>query len=61
MCHCSQKRIRHMLLMLKPEDLDEMAQNGPFPIQVRCHYCNSSYDFDEQQIETVAEERRSRS
>lgn len=60
MCHCSHKRIRHMLLMLKPEDLDEMAQNGPFPIQIRCHYCSTSYDFDEQQMKEISEERRSR-
>jgi molecular chaperone Hsp33 len=59
MCHCSPKRIRQMLLMLKPEDLDEMASNGPFPIQIRCHYCNTSYDFDEEQMKAISEERRS--
>jgi molecular chaperone Hsp33 len=46
--------------MLKPEDLDEMARNGPFPIQIRCHYCNTSYDFDEQQMKTISVERRSK-
>jgi molecular chaperone Hsp33 len=60
MCHCNQKRIRHMLLMLKAEDLDEMARNGPFPIQIRCHYCSTSYDFDEQQMKTISMERRSK-
>jgi molecular chaperone Hsp33 len=60
MCHCSHKRIRHMLLMLKPEDLDEMAHNGPFPIQVRCHYCNTSYDFDQQQMKAISVERHSK-
>ncbi len=60
MCHCSRKRIRHMLLMLKPEDLDEMAHNGPFPIQIRCHYCNTSYDFDEQQMKAISAERHSK-
>jgi molecular chaperone Hsp33 len=59
MCHCSQRHIRRMLLMLKPEDLDEMASNGPFPIQIRCHYCNTSYDFDEQEMKAISAERRS--
>lgn len=60
MCHCNPKRIRHMLLMLEQDDLDEMAHNGPFPIQIRCHYCNTSYDFDEQQMKAISVERRSR-
>ncbi len=60
MCHCSHDRIRHMLLMLKPEDLDDMARNGPFPIQIRCHHCNTGYDFDEQQINDISAERHSR-
>ena len=60
MCHCSPKRIRNMLLMLKLEDLEEMANNGPFPIQIRCHHCNTNYDFDRQQIEAIAAERSDR-
>jgi molecular chaperone Hsp33 len=61
MCHCSHSRIRQMLMMLTPEDLDEMASNGPFPILIRCHYCNTSYDFDEQEMKAVSEERGSES
>lgn len=60
MCHCSPKRIRSMLLMLKPEDLEEMAQNGPFPIQIKCHHCSTNYDFNRQQIEAITAERRKR-
>ena len=34
-----------MLAMLKLEDLEDMAANGPFPIEIRCHYCNTIYEF----------------
>lgn len=45
MCHCNNKRIGSMLAMLKQEDLEDMAVNGPFPIEIRCHYCNTVYEF----------------
>lgn len=45
MCHCNNDRISAMLTMLKQEDLDDMAANGPFPIEIRCHYCNTVYEF----------------
>ncbi len=59
MCHCNPKRITRMIAMLKVEDLDEMAQNGPFPIEIRCHYCNTTYDFPKDEITAIRNMRRS--
>jgi molecular chaperone Hsp33 len=53
MCHCSRKKIKQMLAMLDIRDLEEMAANGPFPIQIRCHHCNTSYDFSQIQMRKV--------
>lgn len=61
MCHCSPERIRQMLLMLERDDLDDMARNGPFPVHVRCHYCNTGYDFSAQEIQAIADQRHARS
>ena len=60
MCHCNRRQIKAMLGMLESDTLEEMAVNGPFPIQVRCHYCNTSYDFSRPQIEAIYHARRSK-
>lgn len=58
MCHCSRPQIRSMLTMLETVDLDDMARNGPFPIQIRCHHCNTQYTFDQNQIRAIYAQRR---
>lgn len=50
MCHCNPKRISTMLAMLKLQDLEEMAENGPFPIEIRCHYCNTIFEFSQDEM-----------
>ncbi len=60
MCHCNPKRISAMLAMLRPEDLEEMAVNGPFPIQIRCHHCNTSHDFSQEEIKAILKMRGSK-
>ena len=58
MCHCNRKKINNMLVMLEPHDLSDMAANGPFPIQIRCHHCNTSYDFSQAQMQKIYAQRR---
>jgi molecular chaperone Hsp33 len=53
MCHCNREGIQHMLTMLSEDDLKDMADNGPFPVQIRCHNCNSSYDFDQDSLHAL--------
>jgi molecular chaperone Hsp33 len=59
MCHCNHDRISAMLKMLKPEDLDDIAANGPFPIEIRCHYCSTLYEFSKDEIATLKHMRSS--
>lgn len=59
MCHCNQEGIAAMLKMLNADELEDMALNGPFPIQIRCHHCNTAYDFEQKDMETLFKERRS--
>ncbi len=58
MCHCNRKRISVMLTMLKPEDIEEMATNGPFPVEIRCHYCNTTYQYSQEQLQEISRLRR---
>jgi molecular chaperone Hsp33 len=60
MCHCSRERIRTMIAMLKREDLAEMIANGPFPVEIRCHYCNTVFDFSRHDLLEIQKEATDR-
>jgi molecular chaperone Hsp33 len=53
MCHCNRNQIQNILGMLPLEDLQDMARNGPFPIEIRCHQCNTCYAFDQPEMQTI--------
>jgi molecular chaperone Hsp33 len=59
MCHCNDDRISAVLAMLKPDDLKDMAVNGPFPIEICCHYCNTMYQFSQKEIVAIHDLRKS--
>ena len=60
MCHCNRDRIRTMISMLKPEEIDDMASNGPFPVEIRCHYCNTIFEFSQIELLEIRNLRASR-
>ena len=49
-CQCNEDRVANMLLMLPVEDLKDIRDNGPFPLELRCHFCNTSYRFSKEEI-----------
>jgi len=53
MCHCSKKRLQQYLNMLPPEDIEDIRQNGPFPLELRCHHCNTVYKFSRPEIQGI--------
>jgi molecular chaperone Hsp33 len=57
MCHCGEQQIRAMLSMLDLDELADMAKNGPFPVEIRCHKCNTCYAFDQAAIQAIHAER----
>jgi len=57
MCRCNEEQLRRMLLALPDEDFLDMRENGPFPVEIRCHNCNSIYQFDKPAIESLSRER----
>lgn len=50
MCHCGPERLRRVLKMLPADELKDIRDNGPFPLEMRCHYCNTLYRFDKEEI-----------
>ncbi len=57
MCHCNEQQIRTMLTMLDPAELSDMAEKGPFPVEIRCHKCNTRYLFDQKGIQAISAQR----
>lgn len=57
MCHCSKDRLRNYLMLLPVTDMDDIRQNGPFPLELRCHSCNSLYPFSRSEIEEIHRRR----
>jgi molecular chaperone Hsp33 len=61
MCHCNASRIRNMLAVLDMDELLDISKNGPFPVEIRCHNCNTKYAFDQAEVQGVLMERIKRS
>ena len=53
MCHCSPERLRRILKMLPEDELKDIRDNGPFPLEMRCHYCNTLHHFSEEEVKNI--------
>jgi molecular chaperone Hsp33 len=53
MCHCNRDRLRRMLAMLPIDDLTDLRDNGPFPLEMPCRNCNTSYSFSREEIQEI--------
>ncbi len=53
MCHCNKPRLRNLLLMLPLDDLKDIKENGPFPLEMRCHFCSTRYRFSRSEIDRI--------
>ncbi len=49
-CPCSRERFLQLLGLLPAEELQDLKQNGPFPVELRCNYCNQTYAFTKEQL-----------
>jgi molecular chaperone Hsp33 len=57
-CRCTERSVRSKLRLLPMADLDDIVVHGPFPLEVRCHHCNTVYSFSREQMEAIRQERR---
>jgi len=57
-CRCDAERIRLLLLHLPLADLEEMLANGPFPVQLACHFCSKQYLFDQKALADICREKQ---
>ena len=59
MCHCNAHRLRNLLTLLPVDELADLRREGPFPVEIRCHFCNTPYHFDQSEIDAIYGMRRS--
>ena len=52
-CPCSKERFSAYIKALGKDELEGILQDGPFPMDIRCHYCNSSYGFSQEDIKAL--------
>jgi molecular chaperone Hsp33 len=57
MCHCSPERLGHVLMMLPMDELKDICDKGPFPLEMCCHYCNTLYHFSKEEIQELYTQR----
>ena len=43
-CNCSRERVAKALYSIGKKEMDEMIKGGE-PIEVKCHFCNTAYQF----------------
>ena len=53
MCHCNRERIHSLLTLLPIDELKDIRENGPFPLEITCHYCNTQYHFSREDIQEI--------
>lgn len=58
-CRCNAERMRLLLLHLPLADLEEIRDNGPFPVQLSCHFCNAQYAFEQTTLAEICQEKGS--
>jgi molecular chaperone Hsp33 len=56
-CRCNPEQIRRMLQMMSREDLRDLRDNGPYPMEIRCHHCHTAYRFTPAEMAEIYTQR----
>ncbi|MEN8210525.1 MAG: Hsp33 family molecular chaperone HslO [Thermodesulfobacteriota bacterium] len=52
-CRCSKERMAGYLKTFSAEDKNDIMENSTFPLEIRCHHCNSAYHFTRTEIRNL--------
>ncbi len=56
-CDCSKSRVEKVLISVGKKDLQDMINDGK-PIEVNCHFCNTNYTFDVDELKDIYKKSR---
>lgn len=51
-CNCSKERVEKAIVSIGRKDINEMIQEGK-PIEVKCHFCNTAYEFTVEDLKRI--------
>ncbi len=57
-CNCNSDRFRAFLGALPEDELADIKANGPFPLHITCHNCNSVYAFSREELHDLGGSRQ---
>lgn len=53
-CNCDKQRVAKALISIGKEELENIIRDGE-PIELKCHFCSSSYTFDLEELKELLE------
>lgn len=56
-CDCSKSRVEKVLISVGKKDLQDMINDGK-PIEVNCHFCNTNYTFEVDELKEIYKKSR---
>ncbi len=51
-CNCSRERVEKALFSIGRDEIDDIYKEGK-PVELHCHFCNSTYRFEIREIEEI--------
>ncbi|TVQ25094.1 MAG: Hsp33 family molecular chaperone HslO [Spirochaetaceae bacterium] len=56
-CHCSKEHYGGYIGSLPDGEINSILEEGPFPLRVVCHNCNSVYEYSFDEIQRICDAR----
>lgn len=53
-CNCSKKRVEKAIISIGKKEIQEMIDEDK-PIEVNCHFCNTHYNFEVEELKDIIE------
>jgi molecular chaperone Hsp33 len=52
-CPCRREQVARLLRTLPADELKDICDKGPFPVELRCHHCNTVYHFEREELQAL--------
>ena len=56
-CNCTKERVEKAIVSIGKKDIQEMIDDNK-PIEVNCHFCNTNYTFDIEELKEIIKRSR---
>ncbi len=56
-CNCDKKRVEKALISVGKDEINAMIEDGQ-PVELKCHFCNSAYEFTVDELKEILNEAK---